>query len=98
MKYLIGILVLSVLAGIANGLGDVGVGLLPRDAKYRLRSLLVIMPIATACAAGVALVFISLPNWLCLLLTPLILAAGVAMGIFLVGRILPEKIRTREEQ
>jgi hypothetical protein len=98
MNVLIWGVVLGVLASIIIGIGEygLGLGLLGlKDEKYRLTSLLVITPIAILCCLTVVYIGLSLPIWMSLLLSPLILVGGIAVALLLVNRALPRKIRER---
>jgi hypothetical protein len=86
------------LLGVALALfQQLGIGTQLRNLKGRFLSLLGITPIALVCAMVITYFYLSAPSWLLLVVSPLIVALGVAAGIFLVGRILPDKISNREE-
>ena len=85
--------VLVVLVAIPDQLAS---SALVRDWKSRVLAGLVIAPIAVLCTLAVAFAYTSWNAWVVLLLAPLVLAAGVAGAIYLVGHILPSKISSRE--
>ena len=98
MKELILAIVAAILIGIGAAAEQLGLPVPLKGRKYRALAVLAIFPIALLCAAAVGYTYTALPVWIVLLLAPVIVAIGVALAIFLVGRILPDKIRDRQER
>jgi|ERR1700693_1428045 len=98
MRVLIWSVFLVVFSGIILAIGEygIGLGLLGlKDERYRLTSLLVIVPIAILCCLLIVYLGLSLPIWMSLILSPLILVAGITVSLCVVNRSLPRKIRER---
>ena len=98
MKQLIFAIIAAIVIGIAAAAEQLGIPVPLKGRKYRALAVLAIFPIALLCALAVSYTFTACPLWLSLLVAPLIVALAVALAIFLVGRILPDKIRRREEE
>jgi hypothetical protein len=98
MKELIFVVVAVIVIGLAAAAEQLGLFVPLKGRKYRALSVLVVLPIALLCGLGVTYVFIALPVWLSFPLALVLVALCVALAIFLVGRILPDKIRSREDE
>jgi len=98
MKVAIFVVVAAIVVGIALCAEQLGLPVPLKGRKYRALSVMAILPIAILCALAVGYIFTALAIWLSLPLALLIVALCVALAIFLVGRILPDKIRSREDE
>ena len=97
MRIILTFVVGIVLGIVVSLLEQLGIGTQLRDRKGRFLSLLGVVPIAVVCCLVMVYLYIAGPMWLLLLLSPFLVVLGVAAGIYLVGRILPDRISTREE-
>ena len=98
MKSIIVVAIVGVLLSIVlAAFEQLGIGTQLRDRKGRFLSVLGVTFIGAVCALAITYIYLVGSLWLLLVLSPLIVALGVAGGIFLVGRILPNKISNRQE-
>ena len=98
MKVLVLVVLAAMVTGAAAAAEQLGLPVPLRGRKYRAFAVLAIFPIALLCALAAGYGLTAWAAWLSVLLTPIIVGLGVALAIFLVGRILPEKISSRGER
>jgi len=68
-----------------------------RDPKYAHRSLLVIVPVATACVAAIAWSVLVFPFWFAVLFSVAAIVLGFVLVLVLVDRIVPKKMLINKE-
>jgi len=98
MKGLILVVIAAVVLGIGLAAEQFGLPVPLKGRKYRALSVLVILPIALVCALAVGYTFVVVPLWAGLIIAPILVTLCVAFAILLVGRILPAKISSREDE
>jgi membrane protein YdbS with pleckstrin-like domain len=70
-----------------------GVGVSERDVTQRVLATVVLFALALACTLGFVWMWMSWPFWIAFPSGLLLISAGVAIAIFLVGRIVRKKVK-----
>ena len=68
-----------------------------RDPKYAHRSLLVIVPVATACVGAIAWSLLAFPFWFAVLFSVAAIVLAFVLVLVLVDRIVPKKMPINKE-